>query len=68
MAAAAQAMRAAPRAAALGAAPRLPAQPLVARLLRAAVVLLVVGVLTRGALRLLRALAPLLPRLGFALE
>ena len=48
--------------------PRLPAQPLVARLLRAAVVLLGTVALTRGALRLLRALAPLLPRLGFALE
>ena len=48
--------------------PRLPAQPRVARLLRAAVVLLGTVVLTRGALRLLRALAPLLPRLGFALE
>ena len=48
--------------------PRLPAQPLVARLLRAAVVLLGTVVLARGALRLLRALAPLLPRLGFALE
>ena len=48
--------------------PRLPAQPLVARLLRAAVVLLGTVALTRGALRLLRALAPLLPRLGFALK
>ena len=48
--------------------PRLPAQPLVARLLRAAVVLLGTVVLTRGALRLLRALAPLLPRLGVALR
>ena len=48
--------------------PRLPAQPRVACLLRAAVVLLGTVVLTRGALRLLRALAPLLPRLGFALE
>ena len=48
--------------------PRLPAQPRVACLLRAAVVLLGTVLLTRGALRLLRALAPLLPRLGFALE